>query len=192
MNVKEFLSVADEFKNKTYSAEDFCSKVVKSLKAGTVEKTELPLVYNIEGKLMFAASDYIEDAKDYILGAAIGSVVIAKNQVVCDYHELQRLKEISTLQLSEADLLSVDEFKVLEARKWCIGTFNEVMKFLQKRGVADEPLDENGDYWTRDKATESYGLAYSLKNHYESACGKFVGDACYARLIWKMSSPVIM
>ena len=48
MNVKEFLSVADEFKNKTYSAEDFCSKVVKSLKAGTVEKTELPLVYNIE------------------------------------------------------------------------------------------------------------------------------------------------
>lgn len=192
MDVKEFLSVADKFKNKTYSAEDFCSKVVKSLEAGTVAKTKLPLVYNIDGKLMLAMPNYIEDAKDYILGAAVGSVIIGKNQVVCDYQEVQRLKEISTLQLSEADLLSVDEFKVLEARKWCIGTFNEVMKFLQKHGVEAELLDENGEYWTRDKATESYGLAYSLKNHYEKARGKFLGDACYARLIWKMSSPVIM
>ena len=181
----------NDFLTKTDSAKEFIARINKSLKSGRFEKTEIPLIYQINGKVMFGINCFYEKAKGHIIGASVGLLVICKDQAVCNYDEVERIFDYDSIYKPEEKLPSLKQLQTLDKNKARLKTFNKTMEFLKKHGVDADVFDFRGDYWTSEKSHTDDGIAYSFENHQEQVYQKAGTDKCYARLMWRPCTQII-
>lgn len=122
--------------SKANSIESLIEKLNKSLESGNFEKTEIPLIYQIKGKIMLGVYCFYEEAKDYIIGASIDCLVICKDQALCTYDEVERIFEDDAVYKPVEKLPLFKHLQFLDKNKTKLKAFNKTMELLKKHGVA--------------------------------------------------------
>lgn len=177
--------------SKANSIEALIEKLNKSLESGNFEKTEIPLIYQIKGKIMPGVYCFYEEAKDYIIGASVDCLVICKDQALCTYDEVERIFEDDAVYKPVEKLPLFKHLQSLDKNKTKLKAFNKTMELLKKHGVDADTFDLRGEYWTSEKSHRDDGIAYSFENHQELVYQKAGTDRCFARFMWRPDAEII-
>ncbi len=177
--------------SKANSVKEFIAKINNSLKSGNFEKTEIPLIYQVKGKIMLGIDCFYEEVKDYIIGASVNFLVICKDQALCSYDEVERMFDYDAVYKPAEKLPLLKQLQALDKNKAKLKAFNKTMELLKKHGVDADTFDLRGEYWTSEKSHQGDGVAYSFENHQELVYQKAGTNRCFARLMWRPEAKII-